>query len=312
MSATLTKVLTNAASQRAALADVLAELRAQAGASWTAEMAEAGDFILRVVRLNPKRSLESILAQPDVKDALTTPFKNATLVTQSAIKQGWETGQNMGVNAALRNLSTIGFDGNYGAFGNQSMLNKVLQDADNNGKSAAQRLVSLAADGKATQQELDSLVDDLTRRAEYGVNFAMQKAYSEAEEASYAKAAAEEGAVIKKMWVTRFGPGTCLTCAALHGTIRTLGEAFPDMVTFGTGLPPKPYGLLNGPPRHPNCRCRLVPFITKMANPGGATPKKMGVLARGWFAQQFEENFAKSNLPVLSGEELALGWVKVI
>lgn len=57
----------------------------------------------------------------------------------------------------------------------------------------------------------------------------------------------ESGVVKRVEWVATNDQQTCPDCAALHGTKAQLGEAFGD-------------GTLT-PPRHPNCRCTIIPRI---------------------------------------------------
>ena len=94
--------------------------------------------------------------------------------------------------------------------------------------------------------------------------------------------AAKYNMQVLKMWVTRFGPGTCDTCAALHGMTVGLEEEFPDDETFGA-KPPKVYVHLNHPPRHPKCRCVVVLYLSWMGTGQGPTPGTMKKFAKDWF-----------------------------
>lgn len=67
------------------------------------------------------------------------------------------------------------------------------------------------------------------------------------------------------MWVAE--PTSCLACAAYSGRTIRPDEKFPgglslnpDKTVFATAIP--------GPPRHPHCRCVLVPWRQNWAQPG--------------------------------------------
>lgn len=57
------------------------------------------------------------------------------------------------------------------------------------------------------------------------------------------------GVVDSVEWMATIDDRTCEDCKALNGTITKLGKAFSDGTQF--------------PPRHPNCRCTLIPIVTE-------------------------------------------------
>ncbi|MBK9944392.1 MAG: phage portal protein [Kouleothrix sp.] len=57
------------------------------------------------------------------------------------------------------------------------------------------------------------------------------------------------GVVDSVEWMATIDDLTCEDCKALNGTITKLGKAFSDGTQF--------------PPRHPNCRCTLIPLLKK-------------------------------------------------
>lgn len=59
----------------------------------------------------------------------------------------------------------------------------------------------------------------------------------------------QSGVVDKVEWLA--SPGCCEDCDALDGTVIDLGDEFFD-ADYDTG---------EGPPRHPNCRCALLPVV---------------------------------------------------
>lgn len=89
------------------------------------------------------------------------------------------------------------------------------------------------------------------------------------------------GFMVRKFWVANFVNNTpCEFCQALHGMEVPLNANFP---TDSNLL--KVYGDLKGPPRHPQCKCRLVILLVRLENlferlnvdapPSGATTNTM-------------------------------------
>jgi hypothetical protein len=60
------------------------------------------------------------------------------------------------------------------------------------------------------------------------VDAAGKYAHAAAKEAAYLRAQERSGVTIWKVWVTRFGPGTCPTC--LKKWANEIGERSPDVV----------------------------------------------------------------------------------
>lgn len=66
------------------------------------------------------------------------------------------------------------------------------------------------------------------------------------------------GIVLYKTWQVR-ALDPCPSCAALDGTTIDINAEFDHhATTTPTFTPPRVHTTLHGPPRHPNCRCRLV------------------------------------------------------
>ena len=62
------------------------------------------------------------------------------------------------------------------------------------------------------------------------------------------------------MWVAE--RDACVHCLALSGHVARYGYHFNGSLTFGDKpLPVWPPGPLEKPPRHPNCRCRVTPWV---------------------------------------------------
>jgi hypothetical protein len=65
----------------------------------------------------------------------------------------------------------------------------------------------------------------------------------------------------------------------LHGTVVGLTVQFDHVQSFATN-PPTVYADLQAPPRHPNCGCRLVPFVE--GESGAIDPAAMRAYGREW------------------------------
>lgn len=97
------------------------------------------------------------------------------------------------------------------------------------------------------------------QRAGLAAVSAANRAYTDMQLEMYRLAAEQASVKIEKVWTANFSQPTppCAHCVKLHGTVVGIEDEFP----VPKGL--KPYTDLNGPPAHPNCRCRLIPRIAQ-------------------------------------------------
>lgn len=64
----------------------------------------------------------------------------------------------------------------------------------------------------------------------------------------------------------------CVHCLAYSGVVAPHGQHFPPDLTFGARpLKPWPDGVLDRPPLHPHCRCRITPWLDHDESRGGPT-----------------------------------------
>jgi hypothetical protein len=83
--------------------------------------------------------------------------------------------------------------------------------------------------------------------------------------------AVAEAAGVGRLWIAE--PGACLTCLAYAGEIAGPGENFPAGLTFGDySTVSEP---LDGPPAHPNCRCRTEPWLGTSPDFGVSLPNTL-------------------------------------
>lgn len=252
---------------------------------WRSLSEEVVEFLRLVLLNNPGRSIDELL-QPDVLQAVESlrsqldSYKGATYLA-------WDRGTELGRESGVSQLAKLGLV--YAVTDTESPEDQILRRIIGTIEANELGLEDTVA-GDMEEASRSSVLPDkglraVERNSGYAVETALKKAYLQAQESVFEQASKELKAHIRKMWVARFGPGTCATCAALHGTIRELGEVFPDDAHLGSGKPPKPFGFLGGPPRHPNCRCRLVPLLDGMERGPGPTPATMKMFAARWWRE---------------------------
>lgn len=93
---------------------------------------------------------------------------------------------------------------------------------------------------------------------------AARRSYVDAEQRVFgALPGALPGLVPRKRWLAT-GPNPCPACLALHGTEIGLGEEFDAQAGASESFrPPAVFFDLQGPPRHPSCRCSLNVVFTR-------------------------------------------------
>lgn len=101
-------------------------------------------------------------------------------------------------------------------------------------------------------------------RLQHAAGVAAQRGYTDALIESYSELE-DLGYVLQKVWLANFINNTpCETCTALHGTSIGLREEFKVQASDTA----KVYLNLQGPPRHPRCRCYLCILVTDLTNVG--------------------------------------------
>jgi hypothetical protein len=253
------------------LQQALAPLMASARSAFQAAGDEAVEYVELVLANNPTADPADILRRADVRQATSLPFREARTRTSAAIRAAWSTGVARGRAAGNADLAILGI---------ASYRDALLADVRTNSLNARARISNAVLSGGS----LDAIPRDLGNRAAIGVNVSGHRAYNAAKLRAFEVAMAKKGVTVRKVWVTRFRPTTCRTCAALHGTVRNLSEPFPTTAHMGPGNPPNVYIDLNHPPRHPNCGCRVVPFIVGMSQEPGFSLTEMQSEAVSWLS----------------------------
>jgi hypothetical protein len=123
---------------------------------------------------------------------------------------------------------------------------------------------------QSVEREVARLLSNLINRSELGASAVAHRAFTDAQMGVF-KAAQESnpGLSLLKTWVADLNAEKppCALCQSLHGTWVELGEEFPhgNAEVYG--------GDLQGPPRHPNCRCRVVPHLVTLDEPEPSVPR---------------------------------------
>jgi hypothetical protein len=81
------------------------------------------------------------------------------------------------------------------------------------------------------------------------------------------------------VWVAE--RNACVNCIALSGQVTRFGESFDGSLTWGD-KPLAWVGFNGKPPRHPHCRCRLVPWDGGQETPDALKREAERSIARGW------------------------------
>lgn len=241
--------------------------------AWSKAGAEVRDFLLQEIELNPGKSLADLIARPDVQQALTVPFFEASQTTKLGIGGAWNVGQDLGNQHAAEMLEVLDKQP-VPIVDTDGLLQNLKDDADMNSITAAEKYVgAISNDPIETKEQMDKITKDYARRARLGAQTSAQRSHAERIEAELKAAGVKH-----KIWITSFSPTTCGDCAALHGKVVTTGATFSTKAHLGPGKAKPAYGKLLGPPRHPNCRCRLAPYVEGTSK-SGPTPFSMAEFA---------------------------------
>jgi hypothetical protein len=273
---TFQSILNSSQSQAQAISAAIDQISQQGYEAWAGAAETAARFLYGKLRVNPNRSLPSLLAEPDTQAALRRPFERACDETRQAIGAAWQEGAAQGLAAANQDLGIAGFDPVGPVPLDQGCLAQLLDDAGANCDAATDRFMAAIQtnDPEVVREAVRSVGRNQALRARAGGDVAGKFSASKMKEVALIEAAEAQGFKGYKVWVTSFSPTTCGFCAALHGQRRKLGQPFSSEVVWC--LP------MGHPPRHPNCRCRVVLHLSSFANEEGPTPASMQQMAQEW------------------------------
>lgn len=194
--------------------------------------------------------------------SIRAAVNNHAQSTAVLLSHSYSAGQHAGRLHARRELAALGLDVPSVSLPESTpYLDSVKADL---ARAADDSLGTLASEG-IPADVLQRGVGDLKNRLQVASTVLTNRGYTDAAQAVYRAAQAKNLVQLDKVWVTNFTPTTCPICASLHGTAIPMGMEFPDHDGEG-GRHVSVYRDLQGPPRHPNCRCRVVPRIANTGN----------------------------------------------
>jgi hypothetical protein len=223
---------------------------------------------------NPDMTADQVLARPDVKESLQVSLREAQDASWAAILEGAQAAAKLAESSSEAELKSLGLDDSGLDWIESSFQSSIKEDLARNYKLLSATVQQKVRDGFALPVNVEGSSNQpkaaATRRT-----FAASTLVERSAQALSNRAAASASSLVNrsytdyqllkappgsyKMWVANFqrANSPCLTCAALHGTTIPLQEEFDPEMSFES-KPPAIYQNLLGPPRHPNCRCRIV------------------------------------------------------
>lgn len=259
---------------RGQAAEMLSKPSQQAVAAWQAAGRAVQIAVVRAAQ-KPGATPSKILRTAEVTKALAE-FDKAATKAKAAAGRAWDAGRVLGAESAVQQLGVLGVKPK-AAPAARAVAPSILGDIDRNARDMRSRLLRVMKE--QPRPTWASAIARETGTSARNVRMSVEASGMRGVRTSQVESLKAAG-VRRKLWVTRFGPGTCPTCASLHGHIAPINGGFRYATTF-RGKAPKPYLDLAGPPRHPNCRCVIVPLPDDVHH--GASPQTMKAFARKWW-----------------------------
>ncbi len=256
-----------------ALALLALEVRARAEAAEQTEKATTGyaGYLAAVILAAEQVDGTTLLSRADLHQALTMLLGAARRNVIAILTAAYTAATEVARAATVKQLSDLGHDvpTELGDLG--STLTALLLDVDRafgNAQTEIQNGVRAAFDGVtgddpsaarvlATHAALRRAAATLRSRLSASMSTAVHQGARDAQTAIFANYAGMHSYVrVRKRWAVQ-STDPCGMCAALDGTEVGVEEEFDRTATSeGTKLRPV-YLDLQGPPRHPNCRCQI-------------------------------------------------------
>ncbi len=224
-----------------------------------------------------------LLSRPDLHTALTTALGGTQAAVTTVVRAGYRAAGNLARVSTVADLKALGFTppAEAGDGADTPYLALVLSGLTVAFVTAAldiQDAVRAAFDGVtgtaaavtaarilAAHEALDRAVRRLGVRISTAAAASVHRGYSDVQQALHSSVRDAHPYVrITKRWQV-LSAKPCGFCAALDGEIVDLDEEF-DRTAGPPDTPPLPvFQDLLGPPRHPNCRCRLAYEVAEAA-----------------------------------------------
>lgn len=136
--------------------------------------------------------------------------------------------------------------------------------------TVAQAVATLTQQPDASQTIVERARDDLRAIGTAEVNSTAARASE-----TTARSLGAPGVV----WVAE--RDACVNCIALSGQVARIGQPFDGSLTWGDKAL-QWSGFSGKPPRHPHCRCRLIPWDGGQETPNALKREAERSIARGW------------------------------
>lgn len=254
--------------ESAALSALENRIRGRIGAQLDAIVTNFGAYLASVVRAGTAGSGTELLSRDDVHATLTAVLAGAQTRVENVTRTGYQAGAALAKAATGREFAPLGHDvptalpdlGRYldavltdvrAAFG------QVLFDIHDNVRAAHD---GVTGDGAPAARVLttNAALKRAVRRLGVSVNAAgtaaLHRGFSDAQMALYDQYSRINPFVaLRKQWRVTDGE-PCEHCKALDKVTVPIGTQFPVTDPRGKAV----YRDLQGPPRHPSCRCRIA------------------------------------------------------
>lgn len=255
---------------------------AQISVAVRAALEPAARYVALVTQSNPLGSARQLLARPDVSAVLADALGQAWAAVAEIVRGQWGDAPASPVLAHL--LADVGRQ--YGSPGHLSALvrqahasvpprgfvpGQTPPGAHPSADAAAERAT-------AVRDAIFGFARQVSLRSKLTAAFAATAARSAAVLAE-ARSREAAGKTVFKRWLSRRDGKACHWCQNLDGVTISPDDSFLPYLGGPADLsghgrltqPPKPYrGELQGPPLHPNCRCRLM--VVTEAGPARPEP----------------------------------------
>lgn len=267
-----------------AAATALLALEQQVQAKIAAQVATISShlsaYLGSVTRAGTHPTATDMLSRPDVHSAITAVLEGARTKISEVIEGGFTAAASLGRLTTAAELHGLGYRPPLQAPASSGYVESVIADVTRAFHTALpdiQNQVRAAYDGVTgdaapaarvltVNQAITGAVTRLSGRLVAAGTVAVNRGYTDAQLSLYSDYATTHTGTVAKRWkVTSANP--CAACAALDGSTVIISQPFDHTATVDPlAANPGVYRDLQGPPRHPNCRCRLVADTTASAD----------------------------------------------
>jgi hypothetical protein len=218
-----------------------------------------------------------VLSNPDMHRALTTILDGAQASIENTVRAAYQAGGAAARRSARTDLAQYRYtvpektndDGDYliAILASVSLAFAVaLTDIQDSVRAAYDAITGPAAAATrilATHAAIDRAIRRLGVRVVAGAVVAVHRGYTDTQNTIYRTYNdAHPSVKLNKQWRTT-STHPCPACKALDGATVAIDAEFDRTATTDPDhRPPPVFRNLLGPPRHPNCRCRLIYVAT--------------------------------------------------